>query len=150
MARFLTVLFVVLLYLPGPGRAGELDGIQSPHGGPTSCPSCHTAVPTPEDAGAGRYSLRGGSIDETCCICHVAKCKPLAGKKNHPSNTNRWNRAELKVPATLPLYDGYITCLTCHYRNRPEGADYKRIRLVKIMGDRVDWSGLCRDCHTDH
>jgi len=62
------------------------------------------------------------------------------GTKNHPSNTNRWNREEMTVPTTLPLYDGYITCLTCHYRNKPEGADYKRVRMVKVKGDRVDWA----------
>lgn len=56
----------------------------------------------------------------------------------------------MTVPATLPLCDGYITCLTCHYRDKPEGADYKRIRIVKIKGDQADWAGLCRDCHPRH
>jgi len=150
MVRFLSGVFVALLFLPVPGRAGEPGRIASPHGEPPSCPSCHTKVPTSEEGAAGIYSLRGDSIDETCCICHVPKCKPIEGKRNHPSNINRWNREELRAPDTLPLYNGYITCLTCHYRNRPEGADYKRVRIVKIKGDRADWAGLCRDCHSHH
>ena len=150
MVRFLPGVLFALLLLPWPCRAGELEGIPSPHAEPSSCPSCHTEVPTPEEASAGRYSLRGDSIDETCCICHITKCKPIEGKKNHPSNINRWNREEMRAPATLPMFDGYLTCLTCHYRNKPEGGGYKRLRIVKVRGDRADWAMLCRDCHTHH
>ena len=150
MVRFLSGVLVALLFLPWPARAGELDEIASPHGDPSSCPACHTDVSASGEAAGGRYSLRGDSIDETCCICHITKCKPIEGKWNHPSNINRWDREEMTVPATLPLYDGYITCLTCHYRDKPEGADYKRIRILKIKGDQADWAGLCRDCHPRH
>lgn len=150
MVRRLFGIALALLVLSLPCRAGELAGIANPHGNPSSCASCHTKVPTSEEASAGSYSLRGNSIDETCCICHVTRCKPIDGTKNHLSNINRWNREEMRAPATLPLYGGYITCLTCHYREKPDGADYKRVRIVKIKGGKVDWAGLCRDCHSHH
>ncbi len=149
MVRYLSGVVVALLILSLPCRAGEAEVI-SPHMKPSTCTACHTKVPTADEASAGSYSLRGNSIDETCCLCHVTKCKPIEGRKNHLSNINRWNREEMRAPATLPLYDGYITCLTCHYREMPEGENYKRVRIVTIRGGKADWTGLCRDCHPHH
>ncbi|MBI5906167.1 MAG: hypothetical protein HZB86_11600 [Deltaproteobacteria bacterium] len=63
MERFLSGVFVVLPVLSGSASAGELHGIESPHANPSSCPSCHTKVPSAEDAAAGRFSLRGETID---------------------------------------------------------------------------------------
>jgi hypothetical protein len=28
--------------------------------------------------------------------------------------------------------------------------DYKMLRLVKLVADKVDWTALCQDCHEDY
>lgn len=39
--------------------------------------------------------------------------------------------------------------MTCHLHAKPAGPDYKMVRIVRIEGKKVDWTGLCQDCH-DH
>ncbi len=124
----------------------------NPHIPPDPCDACHTKVPTAEQAKAGEYQLLKDNIDDLCHICHEATCcKPgsLHGG-NHPSNINTWDRKKFREPKTLPLFDGYITCETCHTHRRPEGPQYKLVRIVKIDGKKIDWTELCTDCHVGY
>jgi hypothetical protein len=106
--------------------------------------SCHI-----EDPLGGDILLLGESIDHTCCICHTEKCSLTEGT-NHLSNIDQWDKNEFESPTSLPLYDGYITCMTCHYRSKPQGADYKMVRIVTLEGAQITWEDLCRDCHAHH
>jgi len=128
-------------------RAGD-----NPHVEPAACPSCHTKAPTVEQGQAGDYYLVKDTIDDTCHVCHeYGCCKPgsLHGG-NHPSNINSWDRNLFRRPRTLPLYDGYITCDTCHFHREAQGNVYKLVRIVKVDGQKANWTDLCRDCHVDY
>lgn len=127
----------------------DSHGVLNPHIKPEPCASCHTKVPTEADTRMGDYFLLKDGIDDTCHVCHETTCcKPgslHAG--NHPSNIDRWDRKLFRRPRTLPLYNGFITCSTCHLHTRPDGPSFKMIRIVKIDGKRIDWTELCKDCH---
>jgi len=127
-------------------------GLLNPHIKPEPCGSCHTKVPTEEEGRSGEYFLLKESIDDTCHICHeYTCCKPgsLHGT-NHPSNINSWDRSLFRRPRTLPLFNGYITCVTCHLHSKPDTPSFKMVRIVKIDGKRIDWSELCTDCHVGY
>ncbi len=124
----------------------------NPHVEPAKCPACHTKAPTADDAKRGDYFLLKDGIDDTCHTCHETTCcKPgsLHGE-NHPSNIDTWDAKLFRAPRTLPLYNGYITCNTCHFHRLAQGNAYKLVRIVTIDGRRVDWTELCRDCHVDY
>lgn len=128
--------------------ASTSGSIINPHIKPEPCDSCHTKIPSPED---NELFLLKDSIDETCHVCHEKTCcKPgsLHGS-NHPSNIRDWDWKVMKRPKTLPLFDGYITCSTCHMHSKPEGKSYKMVRIVKVNDTGVNWTGLCIDCHQD-
>jgi len=42
-----------------------------------------------------------------------------------------------------------LTCNTCHLHRRPQGRDYKLVRLVEFTPTGVQWTNLCQDCHRD-
>ena len=123
----------------------DLFGASNPHPmEPCAWSGCHAVEPI-----GGEVLLHEDSIDNTCCICHSGKCSLTEGN-NHASNINRWDTREFRRPRSLPLYNGYITCLTCHFRIKPDGADYKMVRIVTIRENGVAWEELCRDCHAHH
>ena len=135
-------LTLLLLFLP---VSIGLSDQTNPHlKDPCSWSGCHTVDPA-----GGSVVLIGESIDGTCCRCHTEKCD-LSQGVNHLSNVDRWDREEFRRPQSLPLYGGYITCATCHYRFKPQGADYKLVRIYTVRGQSVTWEGLCRDCHAHH
>ncbi len=123
----------------------------NPHVEPDACDACHTKVPTESDIAAGNYFLARGTIVETCAPCHEEMvCRPGSEHLNHPCGIDKWNPETCSGPTALPLFDGFFTCLTCHLHTKPEGPDYKMVRIVTIEGKDVDWSGLCRDCHVNY
>ena len=127
-------------------------GVMNPHVEPATCSSCHTKVPTDEEGQAGDYFLIKETIDDTCEVCHPYTCCDIGSlhekEHNHPSNIRTWNRNS--GPRTLPVFSGYITCATCHFHRAAQGNDYKLVRIVKIDENKIDWSGLCHDCHEDY
>lgn len=133
--------------------AATSRGLINPHVEPANCESCHVKIPSQEEAERGDYFLLKETIDSTCHICHEYTCCKVGSlhekERNHPSNIDRWDRNKVAEPKTLPLFDGYITCSTCHYHRKPEGGDYKMIRILKknVLGDLRNWEGLCVDCH---
>ncbi len=143
---FFSVTFLLVLAQPRFGHA-----IIDPHQKPETCTSCHSQVPDGPVAGSD-YMLLRDSIDDTCHICHEYDCCKLysLGGHNHPSNIDRWDRKKLKRPKTLPLFRGYITCNTCHLHRKPNAGGYKMIRIVSVDMDRIDWTGLCQDCHVGY
>ena len=63
-----------------------------------------------------------------------------------------WDEEKYGVPEALPLFDGFITCATCHFwrrGNNPKPKDYKLVRLVEITSTGIDWTPLCQDCHRE-
>ncbi len=137
--------FGSILFILFAAVSMSLSDVSNPHSSERCAwNSCHMEDPLGSD-----ILLLGESIDSTCCICHTAKCALTEGK-NHISNIDKWNRNEFRSPGSLPLYDGYITCMTCHYRTKPQGPDYKMVRIVTVEGDQVTWTELCRDCHAHH
>jgi hypothetical protein len=138
---FLVPLLFGLMVLASPSGS-----IVNPHTKPEACDSCHTKIPSKDD---NEFFLLKDSIDETCHVCHEKTCcKPgsLHGI-NHPSNIRDWDWDIMRRPKTLPLFDGHITCSTCHLHSKPEGESYKMVRIVEMDGKRIDWTGLCIDCH---
>lgn len=143
------ILLVVVLLVALSSRS---FGLLNPHIKPEPCGSCHTKVPSGEEGQSGEYFLLKDTIDETCHVCHEKTCcKPgsLHGA-SHPSNIRDWDWEIMKRPKTLPLFDGYITCSTCHLHSKPEGDTFKMVRIVKIDGKKIDWTDLCTDCHVDY
>ncbi len=144
-------LLPLLLLAAAPVAARAAD---NPHVEPATCLSCHTKVPTAEEGQAGDYFLTKDTIDDTCQVCHPYGCCTVGALKggNHPSNINSWDRNLFTRPKTLPLFNGYITCDTCHfYRQAQEDPAnaFQLVRIVKVEGDHADWSVLCVDCHQD-
>ena len=137
--------FGLILFILFASVSMNISDVSNPHPS-EGCTwnSCHT-----EDPFGGNILLLGESIDGTCCICHTEKCTLTQGT-NHISNIDQWNKDEFKNPGSLPLYNGFITCMTCHYRTKPQGADYKMVRIVTLDGDRISWAELCVDCHAHH
>src|SRR5512143_3713956 len=132
--------------------AASARGLVNPHVEPATCPSCHTKAPTAEEATSGDYFLVKDTIDDTCHVCHeYSCCKPssLHGQ-NHPSNIDKWDRKLFRTPKTLPLFNGFITCDTCHYHRNAQGNTYKLVRIVNVDGKKIDWTELCHDCHVDY
>ncbi len=135
----------LLLLIPA---ALILYGFTNPHAGPDTCGSCHSAVPTADDAAARDYKLLGGTIDGTCRACHREKyCTLGSYQAFHPSGIDEWEDWIARPPRTVPLFGGFITCATCHLHRRPGEPDYKMLRLTRVEGDKVDTTELCRDCH---
>lgn len=125
--------------------------IIDPHSEPANCPSCHVRPPTSQEARSGEYMLLGDGIDATCHVCHPYDCCRINSLRghNHPSNVGKWDVNDFTVPKTLPLFNGLITCSTCHYHRLDQvpGKNYMMVRLVEVRLDRVDWTALCRNCH---
>lgn len=126
--------------------------IMNPHKKPEPCESCHSKVPSKEDGESGNYYLLKDSIDDTCHVCHDTMCCSAftIHGGSHPSNIKDWDRKLFRAPKTLPLHDGYITCSTCHLHSIPDGPSYKMVRIVRIDGKKIDWTELCRDCHSSY
>ena len=143
---FRLVPILALAAVPLFARAAD-----NPHVEPAKCLSCHTQVPTAAEGQAGDYHLTKDSIDETCKVCHPYGCCTLGSLpgSNHPSNINSWDRSLFTRPKTLPLFNGYITCDTCHFYREAQGSPYRLVRIVRAEPDYFDWTELCTDCHQD-
>jgi nitrate/TMAO reductase-like tetraheme cytochrome c subunit len=141
---------LALLLAPAPAPAGS-GGFLNPHAKPESCPSCHTKVPTPEEAAAGNYFMLKESIDATCHICHKKVCCDINSLHmfNHRSDFKDWDPKKYKSPKTLPLQNGFITCATCHFHSQQAESAFRMVRLAKRTQSQIEWSGLCKDCHED-
>jgi hypothetical protein len=119
------------------------------------CPSCHLKLPEKGSDGEMDYNFLAEDIDPTCMICHSDECCTIAkpNQFTHASGIDRWDEDKYGTPQVLPLFDGYITCVTCHFwrrSNNPAPVDYKLVRLVEITPTGVRWTVLCQDCHRDY
>ncbi len=132
--------------------AGAARAADNPHVEPAKCLACHAKVPTAQDGDRGDYFLVKDTIDDTCRACHSDSCCK-AGEihlTDHPSNINTWDRKLFRRPKTLPLFDGYITCSTCHFYRQAQGSAFKLVRIVTVDGKNIDWTELCHDCHVNY
>jgi hypothetical protein len=126
----------------------------------TDCTDCHSENIYTEDCHErDGFCLFAKSVDNLCLHCHVKEeCCRLGqehqsqiflGERSHPSDIDVGDVSPAHLPQTLPIHDGRITCSTCHLHSRAEESDYKMLRLVKLDGDKVDWTVLCADCHEE-
>lgn len=89
---------------------------ENPHGvlnkpnnnsGNASCVNCH--IESPENAPGEIYTFQKPpireNITEACSACHEY------GERSHPTDIE----TEMEIPVDLPLFNGRITCATCHY-----------------------------------
>lgn len=150
LRRLCILLPAVFLAVLAQPRLGHT--VIDPHQKPENCTSCHKQVPDDQDSAGGDYMLLKDSIDITCNICHEYKdCRIYSLKgHNHPSNIDRWDRKKFRKPKTLPLFEGFITCNTCHLHLKLDSGGYKMVRLVTVELNRIDWTGLCQDCHVGY
>ena len=142
-------------------RAGAEEVIDPHETRITDCTDCHTEDIYTEDCHEGDgFCLAAKSVDALCLHCHVkAECCRLGqehqaqlflGARTHPSDVDIGDVQPAHLPETLPIHNGRITCRTCHLHSRAENSDYMMLRLVKLNGDKADWSGLCADCHDEY
>ncbi len=127
----------------------------------TECTDCHTIDIYTEDCHErDGFCLIARSVDQLCLHCHTKEeCCRLGqehqaqlfiGERSHPTNVDVRYVKPAHLPKTLPIHNWRITCRTCHLHSRNEDADYKMLRLVKLEGNKVDWSVLCLDCHEEY
>ncbi|MDH3393288.1 MAG: hypothetical protein OEL66_04725 [Desulfobulbaceae bacterium] len=119
--------------------------VVNPHVDPESCLSCHTQIPTAEQAAAGDYYCIEVTIDATCGTCHPTFTE---GPPNHPSDIDDWDHDYVSIPSSLPLFNGKITCNTCHLHLVSDALSIYLLRKVKLNDQsEFDWTELCLDCH---
>lgn len=143
-----TVFFILVFMLfPDTGYSAEM---LNPHQG-RNCGSCHVGEPSMGPDNQMDYRFLAEDIDPTCMICHVEKCCSIGEEHlSHPSAIDTWDQSRYGVPKDLPLQDGHITCVTCHFWRRELNTapdDYKLVRMVTITTRSIDWTNLCKDCH---
>ena len=145
---FLLFCLICVSFAAIPTMAAMLN----PHIRPEPCLSCHTKVPTEEEAKAGEYFHIKETIDATCKVCHTCcRVGTLHLEMLHPSDVKDWDRSVFVAPKTLPLHNGKITCNTCHLHRAPDEPTIFMLRNVKV-GDKfgMDWTELCLDCHVGY
>jgi len=156
-----TLAGISIFALSLPVISGAID-IANPHDSskPKFCLNCHTAEIYAKNCNEPEgFCLLAGSVDGLCLICHIKEecCRPglqhlpkiHLGMKNHPSDLDVGKIPRAYYPKTLPVYQGRITCSTCHLHFQEKPGGYKMLRLVTITKEGVDWTVLCHDCHKD-
>jgi hypothetical protein len=123
-----------------------------------SCLFCHTTPPNEKVMGIEHVKFSTENLDDYCTVCHGENMF----FDNHPRGPHlvepsldifeAIESATERIGVELPLYNGYVTCATCHNPHQEgiiqndfasAGADNpKRLRL----GNSII---LCTGCHTD-
>jgi hypothetical protein len=117
---------------------------ESPHGSPTGCASCHeTVVPgTPVEA----IVYTHGTLDETCLHCHEFGPHDV-GMEPYPGGDEADEYA--KLPADWPLWNGVVSCLTCHDEPACDGKELAPDNVRFYRGGAAASIGeFCARCHT--
>ncbi len=129
-----------------PDRLNPPDEIINPHFTGKDCDACHEGIPRRGDSDA-RLKFKGDDIT-LCNSCHENE---LIKGNLHPVGIIPSEEKGINIPADFPLYEGEITCMTCHEitmqckenrslqfenRNFLRGGPYKRT---------ID---LCFRCHS--
>ena len=105
------------------------DSLTKPH---TVCADCHGTEQPPQ--GAPKVA-RGATPSTPCLACHDYK------KNHHPVDFAPVNPASIP----FPLFDGKITCLTCHAIHSEAGKEGAR-KLLR-GGSSQDRRQICIQCH---
>jgi hypothetical protein len=124
--------------------AHAVEKVQNPHGDAALCTACHTS------AAGGKGAVRfNGNASQLCRSCHDGR---HAVREGHPSDLSPGDEIAKRIPSDLPLYDGMLTCLSCHdvvLRCTPEqsasGANRNFLRgVAKVAG-----VAFCFRCHVE-
>ena len=126
--------------------ARAAENIIDPHFTGRDCDVCHTTVPEP---GQTAVNLKFGGDDVALCnSCHEKDTVP---SDLHPVGVTAARTAAITVPEGLPLYDGAVTCRTCHdvylqCRESPR-KHFENIDFLR-GGPYPKTSDLCFRCHS--
>ena len=108
------------------------------------CTECHTNYPkNPEIA---KHNLKFGGDYKLLCKCHYEE----AGKDLHPVNIIPSQEIKARIPSLFPLFDGKVTCSTCHditIQCKDVGKIYEKIKFLRggPYNSRLDQCFLCHD-----
>ncbi|MDT8395385.1 MAG: hypothetical protein RRA32_02910 [bacterium] len=107
-----------------PEHYGKLDAhLQMSEAGsvmPQSCLFCHSSLPDTKVAGIESVTFNTESLDDYCTVCHAAERfvteHPVGEHLVEPSRDvyRAIETAQDRIGVNLPLFNGRITCVTCH------------------------------------
>ncbi len=100
-------LLLVALFIAGTASAETRD-VHKDLLYPEKCLECHTEKPAsnPGEICTGKKSAPiKNNVTEMCTSCHDY------GDRSHPTDVE----VDFNVPGDLPIMNGRITCVTCHY-----------------------------------
>jgi len=104
------------------------------------CSDCHEPIP---QEGGDKFLKYGGDFN-ILCKCHLNE----PGNYIHPVEIVPSKEKKTKLPATFPLRDGKLTCLTCHdiYRQCVK----RRVEKISLRGAPYPRrSDFCYNCHDE-
>ncbi len=78
------------------------------------------------------------TIDRTCNSCHLN----LENKKSHPSDVY----PTMAIPKDMPLIEGKLTCVTCHYAHPKENMPFFETKHYYLRR-QVQGMYFCIVCH---
>ena len=78
------------------------------------------------------------SVSTACNACHLR----LEKKKSHPSDIY----PSMTVPADMPLVDGKLTCITCHFAHPKENFQFYSKKHYYLRR-QVKGVFFCTECH---
>jgi len=123
-------------------REKKKSHTSNPHGNPALCIDCHTS------SGGGKTALRfDGNASQLCRSCHDGE---LAESEAHPSDIIPSAEIAKKIPSDLPLYNGTLTCLSCHDVVQQCTAEKNTAAASNILRGTQSPSGnlpFCFRCH---
>jgi len=141
----LTTVFMLLIVSVAKQGLAAVDNIIDPHFTGKDCEVCHHAIPK---QGQKDFMLKFGNDDIAMCnSCHD---KEYLRGDLHPVGLKPLKEGLVKVPDTLPLYDGKVTCRTCHkvYLQCEEKPSIQFENLYFLRGAPYKrTTELCFRCH---
>jgi len=124
-----------------------------------SCLFCHTSLPNRKVMGIENVGFDEESIDEYCTICHEGYegGHPVGGKHLvEPSDEmlEVIEEAVNRIGVKLPLYNGKITCATCHNPHEAGVIEHEIAAKGSASKNRLRLGGadvmlICVGCHAD-
>lgn len=130
MLQLLTLIFVMVLWAPIALAKTHSTGTHQ--FSKIQCRLCH--VPKREQP--ADIELKD-DIGQTCAHCHQNR----AGELSHPLNVI----PAMVLPKGMPLAQGRLSCLTCHYAH-PD-SEGNRPRTMALLRKPGRGAAFCRNCH---
>ena len=138
--RHLTLLLAILLVLSSScGLRHSINPAASHKPKHSACVTCHRTVDPSADGPAGDVFPQGSEPADFCLDCHHYSAN------HHPVDVQPKALSSKGTLSSFPLYDGKITCLTCHVAHVGPGLEEPR-KLLR-GGPYADRRDICFRCH---